>query len=419
MVAHVLNTAIAAGGNTQALVVGKSAGEVRDAVHSSSPDIQVFEQQERLGTAHAVLAAREAFSKEYDDILILFGDTPLTQPQTLQTMRDQLEQGAEVVVLGFETKNPTGYGRLIVENGELTAIREERDASEAEKAITFCNGGIVAIAGARAEQLLDSIGNENAKGEYYLTDIVEISRAEGGRAVALRADEDEVLGINTRAEMARVETIWQARMREKMMLAGVAMQAPETVFLQHDTELGVDCVVEPNVVFGPDVKIETGATIRSFSHLEGCRIGPNATVGPFARIRPGTQMAQGSRVGNFCELKNVEVGEGAKINHLSYIGDASVGASANIGAGTITCNYDGVAKHRTDIGANAFIGSNSALVAPVTIGDNAYVASGSVIVEDVPSEALAIARGRQSIKTGRAKKIMERAKATKKATTGK
>ncbi|MGI9401379.1 MAG: bifunctional UDP-N-acetylglucosamine diphosphorylase/glucosamine-1-phosphate N-acetyltransferase GlmU [Rhizobiaceae bacterium] len=415
MVSHVLKSAVEAGADKHVLVVGRQSDAVRDAVTQIAGDVSFCEQVERHGTAHAVMAARTEIEEGYDDILVLFGDTPLITAQTLMNLRKALSDGAEIAVLGFRTNEPSGYGRLIVENAELVAIREDKDASEAEKEITFCNGGIMAFRGANALELLGAIGNDNAKGEYYLTDLPEIARSKGLRVVALEGDKDQILGVNNRAELAEAEAIWQDRRRREMMLDGVSMTAPETVFLCHDTEIAPECVIEPNVVFGPGVSIGTGAQVRSFSHLEGCEVAENVTVGPYARLRPGTKMAEGSRVGNFCELKNAEIGKGAKINHLSYVGDAGVGEGSNVGAGTITCNYDGMNKHRTIIGKQAFIGSNSALVAPVTIGNNAYVASGSVVVENVPDDAMAIARGKQVNKEGYASLIRQRNEALKKA----
>jgi len=405
MVAHVVAAAADAGSQALAVVTGPGAAEVDAVVASVAPQARLFTQWERLGTAHAVLAARDAIADGHDDILVVFADTPLVRQQTLQRLRAALAEGAGVAVLGFRTADPTGYGRLIEKGGELVAIREHRDATEAERAIAFCNGGIMAFGGDRALAMLDAIGNANARGEYYLTDIVEIARGRGMRVVALEAAEEEIFGVNTRAELARVEAVWQKRRRHEAMLSGVTMIAPETVHLSHDTVLGADCEIEPNVFFGPGVKLAARAHVRAFSHLEGCEIGEGVSVGPFARIRPGTRMATGSRVGNFCELKNADVEAGAKINHLTYVGDARVGAGANIGAGTITCNYDGVAKHHTDIGANAFIGSNSSLIAPVSIGDGAYVGSGSVVTQDVPPGALAVARSRQANKEGYASAI--------------
>ena len=408
MVAHVVN---AARGTDIAVVVGREAEMVRQAVAPFAPEAQVFLQSERLGTAHAVLAAREKIGRGYDDILVLFGDTPLVEAEALSALRAELAKGAAVVVMGFRTPNPDGYGRLIEKDSALVAIREERDANDEERLITFCNGGLMAIAGEHALSLLDAVRNENAKGEYYLTDIVEIATSRGLKVVATEAAYENVLGINTRAELAEAEAVWQQRRRRNFMLAGVTMLAPETVRLSHDTELEADVMLEPNVFFGPGVKVAAGARIRAFSHLEGAIVEANAEIGPFARLRPGTRVSPTAKVGNFCEVKNAVLDQGAKVNHLTYIGDAHVGAKANIGAGTITCNYDGFGKHRTEIGAGAFIGSNSSLVAPVRVGEGGYVASGSVITQDVPTDALAFGRARQENKPDLSRQLRERLKA--------
>jgi bifunctional UDP-N-acetylglucosamine pyrophosphorylase/glucosamine-1-phosphate N-acetyltransferase len=408
LVGHVVKAARREPGVKVALVVGREAEKVKAAVESFAPDAAVFVQAERLGTAHAVLAAREAIAAGHDDILILFGDTPLIEPQSLAALRAALANGADVAVAGFYAPDPTGYGRLIVKNGALVAIREHKDASEAERAIDFCNGGLMAVSGAQALSLLDAVGNANAQGEYYLTDIVEIAAACGLAVAATEAPYESILGINTRLELAEAESAWQARRRRELMLAGVTMHAPDTVHLCHDTEIATDAVVEPNVVFGPGVTVAAGARIRAFSHLEGAVVGENAEIGPFARLRPGTELRAKAKVGNFCEVKKAVVEEGAKVNHLTYIGDARIGAGANIGAGTITCNYDGFSKHHTEIGAGAFIGSNSALVAPVSIGAGAYVASGSVVTRDVPADALAFGRARQENKEGIGRRLRDR-----------
>ncbi|TCN30247.1 bifunctional UDP-N-acetylglucosamine diphosphorylase/glucosamine-1-phosphate N-acetyltransferase GlmU [Sinorhizobium americanum] len=415
MIAHVVDALASASISDVALVVGRDAEAVSIAASNGAINVSSFLQKERLGTAHAVLAAREAIEKGYDDVLVVFGDTPLITAAPLKAARDRLAEGNDVVVIGFETADPTGYGRLIVKDGELFAIREHKDASEEERRITYCNGGLMAISGAKALDLLGRIGNANAKGEYYLTDLVEIVRSLGGRAIAVEAAEEELTGCNTRAELAYIERLWQQRRRQELMLAGVSMIAPETVFLAWDTELAQDVLVEPNVVFGPGVRVEGGAVIHAFSHVEGAHVRAGATVGPFARLRPGADLGPKSKVGNFCEVKKAEIGAGAKVNHLTYIGDAFVGAGSNIGAGTITCNYDGVNKHLTRIGENTFIGSNSSLVAPVAIGDGALVASGSVITENVPADAVAFGRARQEIKPGRAPILRERYEAEKAA----
>ncbi|WOS64310.1 bifunctional UDP-N-acetylglucosamine diphosphorylase/glucosamine-1-phosphate N-acetyltransferase GlmU [Sinorhizobium fredii] len=415
MIAHVVDALASASIADVALVVGRDAEAVSTAASTGSVNVSSFLQKERLGTAHAVLAAREAIEKGYDDVLVVFGDTPLITAAPLTAARERLAEGNDVVVIGFETADPTGYGRLIVEDGELLAIREHKDASEEERRITYCNGGLMAISGRKALDLLGRIGNANVKGEYYLTDLVEIVRSLGGRAIAVKAPEEELTGCNTRAELAYIERLWQQRRRHELMLAGVSMVAPETVFLAWDTELAQDVLVEPNVVFGPRVRVESGAVIHAFSHVEGAHVRAGATVGPFARLRPGADLGPKSKVGNFCEVKKAEIGAGAKVNHLTYIGDAFVGAGSNIGAGTITCNYDGVNKHVTRIGENTFIGSNSSLVAPVSIGSGALVASGSVITEDVPADAVAFGRARQEIKPGRAPILRERYEAEKAA----
>ncbi len=408
MVAHVIRAARAAGGTDTALVVGHGAEEVRAAAASFAPGIEAFVQEKRLGTANAVLAAREAMARGYDDILVVFGDTPLIEVEDLASARRKLAEGASVAVIGFRPPNPAGYGRLIEENGALTTIREEKDCTAEEKKIGFCNGGLMAIDGRAALALIDAVGNSNAKGEFYLTDIVEIARAKGLRVEATEASYESVLGINNRAELAEAEAIWQARRRREAMLAGVTLIAPDTVYFSYDTEIGAETIVEPNVFFSTGVKIAENARIRAFCHFEDTVVGSGCEVGPFARLRPGAHLKEKAKVGNFCEVKKATIEAGAKVNHLSYIGDAIVGANANIGAGTITCNYDGYNKFLTEIGAGAFIGSNSALVAPVRIGENAYVASGSIITEEVPDDALAFGRARQKNLPGRAKVLRQR-----------
>jgi bifunctional UDP-N-acetylglucosamine pyrophosphorylase/glucosamine-1-phosphate N-acetyltransferase len=408
MVAHVVKAAETAGSGDLALVIGHGADDMRKAAAKFAPKAESFVQEKRLGTAHAALAARDAISRGYDDVLVMFGDTPLIDPDALTVARLKLAEGAAIAVIGFRTPNPTGYGRLIEKGGKLIAIREEKDCSDEEKKITFCNGGLMAIAGKHALKFLDAVGNSNAKGEYYLTDIVEIASKQGFDVVATEASFDNALGINNRAELAQAEGIWQARRRREAMLSGVTLIAPETVFFSHDTEIGVDTIVEPNVWFGPGVTIATGAKIHAFSHIEGATIASSCDVGPFARLRPGTDLKRKAKVGNFCEVKQATIEEGAKVNHLTYIGDARIGAGANIGAGTITCNYDGYSKFFTDVGEGAFIGSNSSLVAPITIGKGGYIASGSVITESVPDDALAFGRARQKTLPGKGKELRER-----------
>ncbi len=401
MLAHVLAAVAEAGVGSVAVVVGPGRDEVREEALRLAPGAATFVQTERLGTAHAVLAAREAIAEGYDDLLVLFADTPLVTGATISALRGTLAEGAGVAALGFLAANPFGYGRLIQDAaGRLVAIREEKDASDAERAIRLSNAGLMAIDGRRALGWLERVGNANAKGEYYLTDVIELARADGEDARVVLAEETEVLGVNDRIQLAQAEAVAQARLRRSAMAGGVTMVAPETVFLCADTSLGRDVMIEPHVVFGPGVSIGDGAVIHAFSHLEGARVGPGATIGPFARLRPGAVLAEKSKVGNFVEIKNANVAAGAKVNHLTYIGDADIGANANIGAGTITCNYDGFFKYRTQIGENAFVGSNSSLVAPVKIGAGAYVGSGSVVTRDVAPDALAVARGRQMEKAG-------------------
>lgn len=400
LVGHALSSALAAGASRLAVVIGPDRSDVAEEVHRYATGAQVFVQTERRGTAHAVLAARSALEQPADDILVLFADTPLVRPETLSRMRAALADGAAVAVLGFSASDPTGYGRLIVRDGELVAIREERDAGPDERKIGFCNAGLMALSGEHALKLLTAVTNDNAKGEFYLTDVVGLARGLGLKTVALEADEAEVQGVNTRAQLASVEAQFQARLRLAAMDNGATLIAPETVFLSADTKLGRDVLIEPNVFFGPGVTVEDFATIRANCHLEGAHVGRHVTIGPFARLRPGASLGEHTRIGNFVEIKNAVLDSDVKVNHLAYVGDAHVGADANIGAGAITCNYDGVQKHRTEIGAGAFIGVNSALVAPVTVGEGAYIGTGSVITKNVPADALAVARARQEVKEG-------------------
>jgi bifunctional UDP-N-acetylglucosamine pyrophosphorylase/glucosamine-1-phosphate N-acetyltransferase len=405
LLAHVLAAVAEAGIAAAAVVIGPGQDEVVAEAKRVLPSAATFVQRERRGTAHAVLAARSAIERRPDDILIVYGDTPLIRPATLSKLRAPLAGGATIAALGFRPSDPAGYGRLIMSGEELVAIREEADASASERAIALCNGGIMALAGNTALAILERIGDHNRKAEFYLTDAVEIACGMKLGAVAVEVEEDDVRGINTKGHLAEAEAVAQQRLRRAALDAGVTLIAPETVFLCADTKFGRDVVVEPYVVFGEKVTVEDGAVVHSFSHLVGAHIGKDASVGPFARLRPGTRLGEGSRIGNFVEVKEAVLEAGAKANHLSYIGDAFVGADANIGAGTITCNYDGAVKHRTEIGKEAFIGSNSALVAPVKIGDGAYVGSGSVITENVPPNALALARGRQIVKEGWASRL--------------
>ncbi|MGA2637268.1 bifunctional UDP-N-acetylglucosamine diphosphorylase/glucosamine-1-phosphate N-acetyltransferase GlmU [Methylocella sp.] len=401
MLGHVLSALLKAGAGRIVAVVGPDHDILGDEAKKIAPEIDAAIQTERRGTAHAVLAAREAIAAGYDDILIAFADTPLLRRETFVRIRKALADGeSAIVVVGFEAKDPTGYGRLILKDGTLEAIREHRDASEDERKLTICNAGVIGIAGRHALDLLDAVGCDNSKREYYLTDIVGLARTKNLTARALTVSEDEVLGVNDRVQLAAAEALFQTRLREEAMRAGATFIDPSSVTLAFDTVLAEDVTIEPNVVFGPGVTVGRGSLIRSFSHIEGARIGENASVGPFARLRPGANLMQDVHIGNFVEVKASTVGDGAKINHLSYIGNASIGAKTNVGAGTITCNYNGFGKFHTEIGAGVFIGSHTSLVAPVTIGDGAYIGTGSVITRDVAPDSLALARQHQIEKPG-------------------
>jgi bifunctional UDP-N-acetylglucosamine pyrophosphorylase/glucosamine-1-phosphate N-acetyltransferase len=399
MVAHVLAAAAAAGPARTVLVVGPGM----ESVHGVAGDAAIVIQDPPLGTGHAVMQARAALEGFSGDILVLFGDTPLLTPDTLGRMLGALRDGrrAAVAVLGFRPADPGAYGRLVVDGrGSLEAVVEFRDASEDERGIGLCNGGVMAIDGDVLFDYLAEVRSDNAKGEYYLTDLVAVARSRGRNCAVVEGAEEEVLGVNTRAHLAHAEAVMQRRLRENAMAGGVTLVDPDSVYLAADTRLGRDVVVEPNVFFGPGVEVGPGARIRAFSHLEGARVAGGAEIGPYARLRPGADIGSRARIGNFVEVKAASVEDGAKVNHLAYIGDARVGAGANVGAGTITCNYDGKRKSRTDIGAGAFIGSNSSLVAPVTIGDGAIVGAGSAIGRDVPAGALAVTRAETVVKPG-------------------
>ena len=394
------------------VVAGHGIDEVRAAALSHDPTCTVVEQAEQLGTAHAVAQARAALSGFDGTAIVLFGDTPFVQPETLSAML-KAKTRHDVVILGFEAADPGRYGRLVMRGDALERIVEFKDAADEERAIALCNSGVLACDAALLFELIDTLGNDNASGEYYLTDVVAAARARDLSATVVRCDEAETLGINTRAELAAAEAAFQARARATAFEDGVSMPAPETVHFAFDTVLGRDSLIEPYVVFGPGVTVETGATIRSFSHLEGCHVARGSVVGPYARLRPGAELAEDTRIGNFVEVKNAQIGAGTKVNHLSYIGDATLGEQTNIGAGTITCNYDGVMKHHTHIGDRVFVGSNTMLVAPVHVGNDAMTGSGSVITSDVEPEALAIARAPQVEKPGMAKKLIQILKARK------
>lgn len=395
------------------VVTGERGDAVAAAVADIAPGAELAEQTERRGTAHAVAQARGALRGFRGDVLVLYGDTPFITTQTLQRMTAARQDGADLVVLGFRPADPGRYGRILADGTRLQRIVEWKDADPAERAVDLCNSGVMLAPASDLFDWIDDVGADNAAGEYYLTDIAGIATAGGRRAEVVICPPDEPVGINTRAELAAAEAAFQARARAAALAAGATLRAPETVHFAHDTVLGRDAVVEPYVVFGPGVTVEPGATVRAFSHLEAAHVSAGAELGPFARLRPGAELAERARVGNFVEVKNATIGPGAKVNHLSYVGDASVGAGANLGAGTITCNYDGLAKHRTRIGERAFIGSSTMLVAPVSVGAEAMTAAGSVITEDVPEGALSVARGRQVTKPGLAVKLMARLRAAR------
>ena len=406
MLGHVLTLAETAGAAKIAVVIGPDMDGVRAEVGKRAPGASVYVQQNQAGTADAVLAAREALAAHSGDVMVLYGDTPLIQPETVDKLKAALAKGAGVAVLGFHAADPTGYGRLVTDgSGALAAIREEKDASPEERAITLCNSGVLAFALPNLVGLLDRIGNANAKGEYYLTDAVEIARADGAKTAVVSCPETEVLGVNARDQLAVAERLFQVRKRAAAMAGGATLIAPETVWFSHDTRLGRDVVVEPNVFFGQGVTVGDNVTIRANSHIEGASIEEGARVGPFARLRPGARLGRDVHIGNFVEVKNVTMGDGSKANHLAYVGDGTVGKDANIGAGTIFCNYDGFNKHMTEIGDGAFIGSNSALVAPIKIGAGAFIGSGSVITKNVSADALALERAPQEERPGWAAKF--------------
>jgi bifunctional UDP-N-acetylglucosamine pyrophosphorylase / glucosamine-1-phosphate N-acetyltransferase len=417
MLGHVLDVVRGLSPERLALVVGPGMDDVAAEGQMATPAVETFIQAHRRGTADAVLAAASALAAHKGDVLVLYGDTPLLTAATLGRMRAALDEGAGIAVLGFEAADPTGYGRLLTgADGRLIAIREQADASAAERQLRSCNAGVMAFRVGDLVALLRRIGSANANGELYLTDAVELARADGITARVVTCDEEEVLGVNDRAQLAMAEAIWQRRRRHEVMLSGATLVAPETVWLSYDTVVGRDVLIEPNVMIGPGVIIEDRVTILANSYMAGhdgktrgtVRIREGAVVGPFARMRPGADIGPDAHIGNFVEVKNAVIEAGAKANHFAYMGDARVGAGANIGAGTIFCNYDGFEKHRTDVGAGVFIGSNSALVAPIKVGDGAYVGAGSVITKDVPADALAVGRAPQEMREGWASRYRAR-----------
>lgn len=411
---HTMRTASQIGAHKTIVVTGHGAKEVAKVATTFDPNAITVNQSEQFGTAHAVDQTRNALLNFNGEVFILYGDTPFIEPSTLLRMSKERSDGAKVVVLGFNTKRKNSYGRLIISpDGSLEEIVEYKDANTDQRKISFCNSGVICTDSKLLFNLISEVENNNANNEFYLTDIVKLAKNKNLKCAAVECAENEAMGINSKVELANAETYFQTKKRIEMMLNGVTLIAPDTVWFATDTVVGRDTIIEQNVIFGPEATVESHALIKSFSHIEGAHVSKGAIVGPFARLRPGAELANNSKVGNFCEVKKSQVGEGAKINHLSYIGDTKIGDNANIGAGTITCNYDGVLKHFTEIGDNAFIGSNTSLVAPVRVGDKAMTASGSVITKDVPNEALGIARTPQDNKKGFADKFFKRLKAIK------
>jgi len=412
LIVHAMDAGAALAPDRTVVVVGHGGALVEQAVRAHDDTAICVTQAEQLGTGHAVLQATQALTGFEGDVIVLYGDTPFVSEDTLARML-AARATHDIVVLGFEAAAPGRYGRLVMDGDRLARIVEAKDASPEELAITLCNSGLMAADAKTLMGLLAEVGNDNASGEYYLTDVPAIAATKGLTATAVTCDEAETLGINTRAELAGAEALFQNRKRAEVLEGGVTMTAPDTVYFAHDTWIGRDVVIEPHVVFGPGVTVENDATIRAFSHLEGCHLGARVTVGPYARLRPGAELGNDARIGNFVEIKAAEIGEGAKVNHLSYIGDAEIGEGTNIGAGTITCNYDGVFKHRTTLGRDVFIGSNTMLVAPVTVGDGAMTGSGSVITSDVPAGDMALGRAKQVNKPGLGARLMARLRAMK------
>ncbi|WEJ31391.1 bifunctional UDP-N-acetylglucosamine diphosphorylase/glucosamine-1-phosphate N-acetyltransferase GlmU [Devosia sp. SD17-2] len=415
IIAHVARAAREAGSSRVALVTGPRHQEIRERVSALEPDIVHFEQPEPKGTAHAAAMARELFDSASGYIAVVYGDHPLLRGVNFRTVIDRLDAGLDVAILGFEPKDPTGYGRFITDGERLLAIREHKDATEEERQIGLCNACILAFKAEVFRDLIDKVGNDNAQGEYYLPDLVELANAAGKTVGYGIAPENDVMGVNDRSQLARAETLFQEFRREEFMKAGVTLRDPASTWFSWDTQIGKDVTIFPNVVIGAGVSIADNVEIRAFCDIEDVRIGEGATLGPFVRIRGGAELGPDVHLGNFVEVKKSKIGAGTKAGHLSYLGDAEIGEKTNIGAGTITCNYDGVNKDKTIIGDNAFIGSNASLVAPVRIGNGAYTASGSVITEDVPDGALALGRARQENKPGYAARLREKALARKAA----
>lgn len=412
LVGHAMRAGAALSPSRTVVVTGHGAHMVEAVVAGLDPAAICVRQNEQLGTGHAVDQARAALAGFEGTVVVLYGDTPFVSARTLQSLVTK-STASDVAVLGFEAAEPARYGRLITQGDTLERIVEAKDASTEELAVTLCNSGVIAAGCETLFDLISEVGNDNASAEYYLTDVVGLATAKGLRAAYVTCDEAETMGVNDRAQLAQAEAVFQQNARLTAMQAGVTLAEPASVYFSHDTEIARDVWVGPNVVFGPGVVVESGAEIHAFSHLEGCKVGPQANVGPFARLRPGADLARAARVGNFVEVKNAQLGDGVKVNHLSYVGDATVGAKTNIGAGTIICNYDGVMKHRTQIGAGAFVGSNTLLIAPVKMGAEAMTASGTVVTRDIPDGALAIGRAKTENKPGFARKLMQMLRAKK------
>ncbi len=415
IIGHVVTAARDAGANQIAVITAPGAEELRTAVANIDENVQFYTQEVARGTADAAKAARPLFESADGYITVVYGDHPLLTGDVFRLVTEKLDAGWDSVILGFEPKDPTGYGRLVTEGDALKTIVEHKDASEEQRKIGLCNACILGFRAETFGAVIDKVGNDNVQNEFYLGDLVPLANQAGYKVSYAVAEEADVIGVNSRAQLAEAEGLMQKRLRNRALVGGATLIDPETVYFSYDTTLGQDVLVEPGVWFGPRVEISDNVTIKAWSHIEGATIGTGAVIGPFARLRPGSRLAEDAKVGNFVEIKNAEVEQGAKVNHLTYIGDARVGARANIGAGTITCNYDGVNKHFTDIGADTFIGSNTALVAPVKIGDGASIAAGSTITRDVGADELAIARSRQENKPGYAAKIRERNLALKKS----
>jgi bifunctional UDP-N-acetylglucosamine pyrophosphorylase/glucosamine-1-phosphate N-acetyltransferase len=418
IIGHVVRAARDAGSSRIALITGPKHAQIREAVSSIDTQVRHFEQSIARGTGHAASMARELFADAEGYIAVVYGDHPLLRGDSFRAVLDRLDAGLDVAILGFEPADPTGYGRFITDGDRLLAIREHKDASEEERQIGLCNACILTFRAEVFRDLIDKLDTNNAQGEYYLTDLVALANAAGKRVGYGIAPEVDVMGVNDRSQLARAEAQFQKVRRDDFMKAGVTLRDPDSVWFSYDTEIGRDVTIFPNVVFGPGVKISDGVEIRAFCDLEDVTIGQGGRIGPFVRIRGGAELAPDVHLGNFVEVKKSRIGQGTKAGHLSYLGDAEIGSGTNIGAGTITCNYDGVNKDKTIIGDNVFIGSNASLVAPVSIGDGAYTASGSVITDDVPADALALGRARQENKPGYAPKLKARALA-KKAAKGK